>query len=151
MQEIGPRLHVGHRIHRTARAMVRYLDRRLSKFGVTRSQYLILRELASGDVLTLREIAARVDVADPSTLQTLDLLQERGFVTRERSTRDQRKVLFTITPRGRALYVKAQKEHDAVNAVLYRGLSDTELRVMRGFFERIQDNIDDVLRTDPES
>jgi DNA-binding MarR family transcriptional regulator len=135
-------LHFGRRLRRTSRSIDRALGTRFAEIGITLSQYHLLRELDPKAGLTLRELSARVDVADPSTLLTLDLLESRGLVRRTRSTNDRRKVHVFLTAAGQRMLTEAQSMNEAANEVALRGVLRRDLAAALELFEHILDNLD---------
>ena len=133
----------GRRLRNTSRLLDRLLADVLAPHGLTLSQYFILRELWDEEGLTLRELAGRVGVAEPSTMTTLDLMAERGLLARTQSKQDRRKTHVHLTPRGRALQRSVREAvHDA-GLIAFAGLPGTELRRVVELFDRIAANIDE--------
>ncbi len=101
--------HVGYEILRAIRRILRKVSehsRTLSRTaGLTVPQLLCMRaigDLASqeGCVVTVVDVADRVHLAAPTVSRILDRLDQAGFVHRERSATDRRKVLLTLTRLG---------------------------------------------------
>ena len=70
---------------------------------VTDSQLSTLRRLEDEDRLTPGELAALERVSPPSMNRTVNALEQSGYVSRSRDAEDARKVLVSLTARGRAL------------------------------------------------
>lgn len=84
------------------------LEQRLQAQGndVSGLQYHLLRMLAFDGAQTTSELAKKFHL-DPSTLvPAVDGLERREMITRERDSKDRRRVMLTLTPRG-ANVVKA--------------------------------------------
>ena len=69
----------------------------------TFSQWVVLVALRDGLAQTCAEIARHMDHDTGATTRLVDQLEERGFISRRRSTEDRRVVYLEITPAGRAL------------------------------------------------
>lgn len=132
----------GRRLRATARLLDRVLAEALSEHGVTLSQYFILRELWDEEGPTLRELAARVNVAEPSTMATLDLMEERGLVTRTQSKADRRKTHVHLTPKGRALQKTVMDVVHRLGTMCFHGLRAAELSRAVDVFDKITANIE---------
>jgi DNA-binding MarR family transcriptional regulator len=61
-----------------------------------------LSELAAGGPLSQRELGERLGLTKGTVSRIIDLLAERGWVCRARSTDDARVVVVRLTPSGRA-------------------------------------------------
>jgi DNA-binding MarR family transcriptional regulator len=94
-----------------ALAELRYLIRKFVREGdaVARSaglepqQYLLLlaiRGLPGGEEATIRELADRLALKHHSTVELIDRLETHGYVRRNRSRDDRRRVLVSLLPRG---------------------------------------------------
>lgn len=78
----------------------------LDALGVTYTQYLVLSTLWERDGLTITAIADRLGL-EPSTITpAVKRLEAAGFLSRQRSTVDERLVEVRLTAKGRGLHVK---------------------------------------------
>lgn len=96
---------------RVAADVERKLDRRLSNLrGVSFSEYQLIRQLAASPA----GAASRVELADavgltPSAVtRAIKPLEKMGYVTTERSERDARRAMATLTPAGHELLDDAE-------------------------------------------
>ena len=132
----------GRRLRNTSRLLDRLLADVLAPHGLTLSQYFILRELWDEEGLTLRELAARVGVAEPSTMTTLELMVERGFVLRTQSKLDRRKTHVHLTAKGRTLQKDVRESVHAAGAICFSGLSGADLGRADELYDKIASNIE---------
>lgn len=68
--------------------------------GLTPSQWLVLREIASRDSATPSEIAHALQFSQATITTVVDRLQELGFVQRQRNERDKRQFILSALPPG---------------------------------------------------
>jgi DNA-binding MarR family transcriptional regulator len=88
-------------LFRTSDRMQHRFARLFREFGLTPSQYNILRILrAEGKAMPCLEIAQRTITVVPGITGLIDRLADAGFVTRQRSEEDRRVVNVSITPAG---------------------------------------------------
>ena len=132
----------GRRLRNTSRLLDRLLAEVLAPHGLTLSQYFILRELWDEEGLTLRELASRVAVAEPSTMTTLELMVERGLVARTQSKQDRRKTHVHLTPKGRALQKTVKESVQSAGAICFAGLRTADLSRAVELFDKIVNNIE---------
>jgi len=92
-------------IKRTAALLELRLAEVLRPFGLTPTQYNVLRILrgAGEEGLPRCEVQARLVAPVADTTRLLDRMEKMGLVVRSRSTEDRRVVASRITPRGLAL------------------------------------------------
>ncbi len=69
---------------------------------LTLAQVRVLRRLAK-QPRSLGQLGADLALAPPSITRLVDRLEERGLIERHRDDEDRRKVLATVTPKGREL------------------------------------------------
>jgi DNA-binding MarR family transcriptional regulator len=69
--------------------------------GLTAPQVLLLQTLRDKGLLTNGELAKEMSLSQATVTSILDRLEKRGFVVRERSNTDKRKVHAILTPLGR--------------------------------------------------
>src|SRR4051794_18672837 len=76
---------------------------------VTDSQLSALRRLEDEDGRTPGELAILEKVSPPSMNRTLNALESAGYLTRTPDTADARRVLLSLTPRGRELMAETRR------------------------------------------
>ncbi|WP_279480825.1 MarR family transcriptional regulator [Aureimonas sp. SK2] len=90
-------------IYSATHAFNRFYKPRLDRLGLTYPQYLVMMVLWEEEPQTVGSIGDRL-LLDSSTLTPLlKRLETAGYVSRNRSSRDERVVEVTLTPVGRAL------------------------------------------------
>ncbi|CDN95890.1 MarR family winged helix-turn-helix transcriptional regulator [Agrobacterium tumefaciens] len=93
-------------IYSAAIAINRAYKPMLDALGVTYTQYLALSALWERDGLTISAIADRLGL-EPSTITpAVKRLETAGFLSRRRSTTDERLVEVFLTPKGAELHPK---------------------------------------------
>lgn len=68
----------------------------LESFGLTYPQYLALLALWEKDGLTLKELGKRLNLGTGTLTPMIKRMEGNGWVKRERSTEDERKVFITL-------------------------------------------------------
>ncbi|WP_028583617.1 MarR family winged helix-turn-helix transcriptional regulator [Desulfogranum mediterraneum] len=62
------------------------------------TQFKLVMTVRQYGEVTLKELAAKLEVSPPSVSVMVDKLVERGLLTRERSAQDRRKVVIRVSP-----------------------------------------------------
>jgi DNA-binding MarR family transcriptional regulator len=93
---------------RTAEVLARAVSEALRPYGITPTQYNVLRILRGGPPqgLPCSDIGGRMITHEPDVTRMLDRLQKLGLAERERDQADRRVVLTRITAVGRALLAR---------------------------------------------
>ncbi len=90
-------------------------------------------------------IAARLGVTLATLTTSVQRLEEKGFVKRERDERDRRKVLISLTTRGREVYRAHEMFHKRMIEGALAGLSDDEQEVLARSLVKVQAYFDEQL------
>ncbi len=73
----------------------------LDALGLTYPQYLVLHALWEADGRTIGAIADRLALESSTITPLVKRMEAAGFVVRERSAADERRVIVRLTPKGR--------------------------------------------------
>jgi DNA-binding MarR family transcriptional regulator len=116
------------------------VDKAFEPRGLTNAQWVPLFKLNRGDASTVAELARECQLDTGAMTRTLDRLEAKGLVTRERSSEDRRVVNIVLTKEGK----QAAREIPAVlckvqNAFL-QGLSVAEWQQLKDLLARVLAN-----------
>jgi DNA-binding MarR family transcriptional regulator len=103
-------------ILRTAAVIDHHLAEALRPFGITATQYNVLRILrgAGQKGMCGREVAERLVSKVPDVSRLLDRTEDLGLIKRERDPEDRRHVTARITEKGLTVLDKATPELEAI-------------------------------------
>ena len=109
----------------------------LAPLGLTYPQYVVMLALWQRGQLTAGALGERVALDSGTLVPLVRKLKTLGLVERTRVPGDDRSVLITITPAGRALQKRAHAVHDSVACATQRSASQRQtltrsLRKLRG-------------------
>ena len=99
-EELGP---LSSLVPLTARAYRSLAAALLREVGLVPGQELLLMKLWAAEPQSQVELAQLLRIEPPTAAKMLARLERTGLVCRERSTRDRRVILVSLTDRGRAL------------------------------------------------
>lgn len=128
---------MGFLVNRLGRMFAAALQERIVPLGLTIGAFPVLLALWDRDGRSQREIAASLPMDETTLVRTLDRMQRDGLVERSRDAQDRRRVLVTLTDRGRALREPALAAADAVNAQALAGLSAGDAEIARRLMTRM--------------
>ncbi|BCW87273.1 Transcriptional regulator SlyA [Alphaproteobacteria bacterium SO-S41] len=123
------------------RSFSRALELRTQPHGVSSGQWRFLRVLWQEDGLTQRELSRRVGMREPTTVIALKSLEKSGFVRREQSTEDRRRVHVYLTPVAKRLEKKLLPAVAEVNEIATAGLTPKEVDQLRRLLIKIGMNL----------
>lgn len=131
----------GHRIRTLARSIDRALAARIRKRGLTLPQFYVIRELATEDGLTQRELSLRMNAIESGTVTLLRRMEALELIKRVRDAEDRRRVNVFLTAKGRAMRDAIHTDTDALNALMRRGITNAEARMLRDLLDRVDSNL----------
>ena len=119
-------------ILRTANLVSDAFDRMLKPYGITGTQYNVLRILRGAEPggLCRNEVSQRLLNRMPDATRLLDRMEEAGLVTRQRSETDRRLVTTRITEKGRDLVDSLDEAADQQHERAMGHLSDEQLHAL---------------------
>ncbi|WP_454190564.1 MarR family winged helix-turn-helix transcriptional regulator [Paenibacillus sp. Marseille-Q7038] len=94
-------------IYACSREITKLYQPHLDKIGVTYSQYLVLMVLWEREECTVKEIGEALYLDSGTLTPSLKRMQTAGLINRERSVHDERKVLVSLTEKGKMLQDEA--------------------------------------------
>lgn len=131
----------GHLARVTFRTFARNLEQRTLPHGITIGQWRFLRELWREDGITQRELSARLDMREPSTVAAVRSLENAGLVRRVRDKDDRRKIRIHLTPKAKRLRAPLLRHVSDVNAIATVGIPDRDLETTRQVLARLIANL----------
>ena len=94
-------------VYRLERQIVSRYRPLLANLDLTYPQYLVMLALWERDDRTIGELCRALDLETGTLSPLLKRLERRGLLTRTRSRADERSVRVMLSPRGKALEVRA--------------------------------------------
>jgi DNA-binding MarR family transcriptional regulator len=125
---------------RTADIVRRHFGKKLEPFGVTFSQYNVLRILrgAGADGLPTLGIAERMIEMTPGITRLLDRLEAKALIWRERCPSDRRQVTCRLTGKGSEVLAAVDVVIDEADDLSMAPLSETQLRTLIRLLDAIR-------------
>ncbi len=119
------------------RCFMRNLSERLAPGRVSFPQYFLLAHIAATDHVSMGEIAGIMRHSTPAATGLVSRLEVLGYVRRESSLSDRRKIMVAITHKGGRLVSTIRQ--DIVNnlGLLMEQLTETERRAWLRIYEKI--------------
>jgi MarR family transcriptional regulator, organic hydroperoxide resistance regulator len=112
-------------LYAASRLVTREYQPHLDKLGITYPQYLVLLVLWEHDQMLVNDIAHKLILNTNTITPLLKRMEVQGLISRKRSTDDERKVMVSLTPQGKAL----QKEAASIPENLVKGLMNSPLGI----------------------
>ena len=131
---------IGKLLSRVKMEMHEALERELAPLDITAAQFVILVNLASGEVNSASQLCKGVSYDPGAMTRMLDRLERKGLVRRVRCPDDRRKVILEMTAEGKAVYPKLGAIYVGVLNRFLRGFTKAEARELEALLERMLAN-----------
>ncbi len=143
-QHSSPKLF--HLLHRTHQALFRASGKMLGdELGISTSQSAVLLYLKRADNATMGDLAQAVGLTITSASGLIDRMEQKQFVTRQRSKSDRRIIQLSLTKTGRQILSKAEPLVRAANAAMLEKIgSDDHVEIFARACEAMIDAADEV-------
>ncbi len=105
--------------------------------GLTPVQMRVLALIAAEGHATPKTLAGQMRVAQATVTALIDRLQAKGLVQRQRSERDRRQSILTLTPEGRRLAEAAPDPLQDQFVARFEALEDWEQAMLVAALERV--------------
>jgi DNA-binding MarR family transcriptional regulator len=127
-------------VMRAAGGLLRGVEVLLNRYGLTGTQYNVLRILrgAGDDGACGREIANRLITAEPDITRLLDRMEKRGLISRRRDAKDRRFVTTRIAPSGLEILATLDAPVAALHRRQFGKVSGAELRRLMVALEKLE-------------
>jgi DNA-binding MarR family transcriptional regulator len=115
---------------------------------LTMSEMHIMEAIGNNPDQKMSEIARQLKITLPTLTVSVQRLEEKGYITRNRFGADRRKVAVSLTERGRRAYDDHAAFHEKMVDSLFEGLNIDKMPVLmdsmallRDFFKQQADRI----------
>jgi|SRR6185312_14639036 len=140
-REAVPNDRLAHLIKDATRALVRALQMRLAKHGVSFGHWAFLRILWEGDGLTQRELSEQAGVMEPTTYSALKAMERLGYIRRSQRGGDRKRNYIFLTAKGEALRSRLVPLAEDVNRIAIKGVPAASVGATRDALLAIIENM----------
>jgi DNA-binding MarR family transcriptional regulator len=120
----------------------RIFYRKLKESGIeiNPGQGRIMFALWQNDGISIQELARKTQLGKSTLTSMLDRLEAMGYIRRQRSEQDRRKIFIFRTPKDRMMERQYVELSEDMTELWYRGFSPEEIETFEASLQRILDN-----------
>ncbi len=118
-------------------AMTKLYKPLLESLGLTYPQYLVMLVLWEGDGPSVSSLGERLNLDSGTLTPLLKRMETAGWLVRQRSSEDERRVHVWLSATGR--HLQAQSAHIPDCILTHSGLALGELVTLKGQIQRLRD------------
>lgn len=126
-------------LYACAKEVVRQYKPHLDLIDLTYTQYIIMMVMWEKSELTVKELGQHVYLDSGTLTPVLKKLESKGFLSRSRSTEDERNVRIAITEKGNQLKEKAVEIPIHIGKCI--SLEEEEVITLYGLLYKVLNNI----------
>jgi homoprotocatechuate degradation regulator HpaR len=109
----------------------------LAEHGFNEQQWRVVRVLSETGAIDQTELAERASLLGPSLTRIVAALSQRGLVTQERDTADQRRRLIALTPEGETTITAILPESQEIYAKLESSIGKEKIASLLDLLEEV--------------
>lgn len=131
-------------IEQASKASKQYSQREFDRLGIsiTVEQWVLLKIISESTDLTQKELALKSSRDPASITRTLDLLQKKEYITREKVPNNRRSYFICLTKSGVQFIDKNMSVVTSQREKSVEGLSKDELKMLSNLLKRIRKNME---------
>ena len=133
---------LAHKLRVVSRLVMRNLEERIARHGITQGMWFYLRVLWENDGISQKELSERTGVVGPSTVGAMTRMEAMGLIARRKDGADARVTRIHLTSRGRRLERTLLPIAIGVINDAVAGLPRAEIDRMKQLLDRIKANLD---------
>jgi DNA-binding MarR family transcriptional regulator len=135
-----PRYGILRLVNRVRVELIDALDRELSAFDISAPQLFVLASVANGEADSASSLCKTISYDPGAMTRMIDRLQQKGLVRRVPHPEDRRAINLELTVAGKALFPQLMAAKERVQARLFRGFSDEDVRRLESLLHRMLAN-----------
>jgi DNA-binding MarR family transcriptional regulator len=105
------------------------------------SHWTLLRVLWQTDGLTQRQLSEQAGVSEPSTFSALQVMEQRGLITRLKIPGNNKEIRVFVASKGAALRDLIVPAAEEVNQMAIQGISSDDLAITRRTLLAMAENL----------
>ena len=127
------------RFIRVLKKLLPQMDEHLRHWGLSQGQFDLLAEIAAEEGINQQTCADRLNVTKGNIAQHLGNLEQRGYIQREKSGRDN---IVSLTDEGRTLFSTIMPAHDQYVKEVLAPLTAEEIRQFAAILRKLDRSLE---------
>lgn len=147
----NPYVAVGKALMHTSRRRFQLCDLLLERLGIGPGQMPVLGELNHHGQMTQRDLAEHTRVTPATISGTLKRMERAGLIQRTGDESDARVSIVQLTEKGESCSEEAVRLFTQTDTDMLQGFSEEELAQLKGYLQRMSENVERALEAAMES
>ena len=139
--------HLIEKLIKTSRLHKRAIESYVDEIGIDRTRHRILMNISKYEFKSQKELAESIGITPAAVTLALCKLEADGLIERKNGS-DLRFNQISITEKGEELISNTKRSFAAIDAKTFEGFSEEEISELVRLLEKMEINIDSILRKD---
>jgi len=144
LETLEPNDSVGYLLKRCGVVMTQIAEQRFAALSISFTQWMVLIQLSQHEHVSATQLSAHIGHDMGALTRVVDELERRGFVRRERSSRDRRAVEIAITAAGRQHALEGKRLIVELLNRLVEPLTEPEIDTLIAMLQRLLGHLQSV-------
>lgn len=118
-------------------------EKYIKELGLNSTEFLIMYAIAAHGRLTIQDIGARISMTSGNMTYTIDKLEKRNLIIRERCPNDRRKIYINLTQEGQDKWTEIMHEHTNHMSEVFKNIDDADMIETINYMKIIGKSLDD--------
>lgn len=132
-------------------ADLRYLNTWIPKIfenelGISLIRYEVMSKLLKYESMNQNDIQKILDIDRAAITRHLQILEEKGYITREKNPLDNRGIIVIITPLGHDTMMGCTGDHELMINKIINGISEQQLLEFSCILQKFKENVESILK-----
>ena len=133
---------IGYLIKKIGMSQKAGMDASLQAYDLTASQFRVLIVLHKhGGTLTQKELEEELGVSHPTVTGLVKRLEKQGYLAVTTDPADRRQRIICLSDKTRSAEKELRRQRQRAEERLIEGMSEEEVKILRGYLERMYENI----------
>lgn len=129
------------KIHHLLERITFKLQKQFGLTNINAAQGRILYSLSKEDHVPIHTLVKNTKLSKSTLTLMLDRLNEENYISRERSQVDRRKVLISITEKGKNIIDSYEELIGKLSLIFYRNFKEDEIKKFESFLNQALSNL----------
>lgn len=127
--------------HNMIRSGRQIINNNLRPLGLSSAEgNILLHLLTQGQEMGQEQLVEQLDVSKPAISRTLNSLESKGYVTRQRDPADKRAYRVQLTDKALEIGPAVEQAYNQVYSLAMQGISEEEFNYFVDLFARMSEN-----------
>lgn len=130
-------------IDKSIKSYRQFAQKRLKEAGftITIDQWLVLKAIEQDSLASQQQIAAAVFKDVASITRMIELMVQKGYLSREFHSADRRRFKITLTEKGEDVIEKMQPYVNVNRKQALQGISEGDIKIVQEVLSKITENV----------